>query len=230
MTGQGYTIGRAARAAGVGVETVRFYERKGLIEQPPKPTHGARRYPQATVERIRSLRQGQELGFSLAEIDRLLALAMDAAADCGDVRKRAESHLEDIERKRARLGDMADKLRALIAACPGHGARRACAILDAVTAPGLGVTEHDRGAGEGERRVELDVTGMACGGCAGTVRAVLHDMPGVRDAAVDRVAGTTRARIDPAATDVQALSEALTNKGFPASPRRPHRRGGATRA
>jgi DNA-binding transcriptional MerR regulator len=125
-----YTIGQAARAAGVGVETVRFYERKGLIEQPPKPEHGARRYPRATVDRIRALRHGQELGLSLAEIDGLLALRTDPAADCGDVRNRAEAHLAEVERRRARLGEIADKLRELIAACPGRGAIRECAILD----------------------------------------------------------------------------------------------------
>lgn len=126
-----YTIGEAARAAGVGVETIRFYERKGLIEQPPKPRHGARRYPQATVNRIRALRQGQELGLSLAEIDALLALRTDPAADCGDVRSRAEAHLAEVERRRERLGEIADKLRELIVACPGQGAIRECAILDA---------------------------------------------------------------------------------------------------
>lgn len=128
-----YTIGQAARASGVGVETVRFYERKGLIEQPPKPAHGARRYPQATVDRIRALRQGQELGLSLAEIHALLALRADPTADCSDVRSRAETHLAEVERRRARLGEVADKLRELIAACPGRGAIRECAILDAFT-------------------------------------------------------------------------------------------------
>lgn len=126
-----YAIGEAARAAGVGVETIRFYERRGLIEQPPKPLHGPRRYPQATVNRIRALRQGQGLGLSLAEIDALLALRADPTADCGDVRSRAKAHLAEVERRRARLGEIADKLCELIAACPGQGAVRECAILDA---------------------------------------------------------------------------------------------------
>lgn len=134
MASDTYTIGQAARAAGVGVETIRFYERQGYIERPPKPSRGARRYPGAAVDRIRALRQGQELGFSLAEIHALLALQTDPAADCGDVRDRAEAHLAAVERKRARLDAMADKLRALIAACPGRGAPQGCAILEALTA------------------------------------------------------------------------------------------------
>lgn len=133
MASETYTIGQAARAAAVGVETIRFYERRGYIERPPKPRRGARRYTPATVERIRALRQGQELGFSLAEIHALLALQADPAADCGDVRDRAEAHLATVERKRARLDDIAAKLRALIAACPGHGAPQGCAILEALT-------------------------------------------------------------------------------------------------
>lgn len=134
MPGETYTIGQAARAAGVGVETIRFYERRGYIERPPKPRQGARRYPGAAVDRVRALRQGQELGFSLAEIHALLALQSDPGADCGDVRDRAEAHLAAVERKRARLDEIADKLRGLIAACPGQGATQDCAILEALTA------------------------------------------------------------------------------------------------
>lgn len=86
-----YTIGQTARAAGVGIETVRFYERKGYIERPAKPPQRARRYPRATVDRIRALRQGQEPGFSLAEVDALLALRVDPEADCAAVRERASA-------------------------------------------------------------------------------------------------------------------------------------------
>lgn len=210
-----YTIGQAARAAGVGVETVRFYERRGLIEQPPKPQRGARRYPQATVDRIRALRQGQELGLSLAEIDALLALRTDPAADCSDVRARAEAHLAEVERRRARLGEVADKLHELIAACPGRGATRECAILDAFTALEPPMVPDAAVAGGASERLELRVDGMACGGCAATVRALLTDVPGVHEAAIDRVAGIARLRIDTtvnAATLVHRLAEA----GFPA--------------
>lgn len=220
MDGHAYSIGQTARAAGVGVETIRFYERKGFIDQPPKPVRGARRYPQATVDRVRALRQGQELGFSLAEIDALLALRADPAADCHDVRERAEAHLEEIERRRARLGEVADKLRELIAACPGRGATRECAILDTFTQrdPHAGGAGTDQG-GDAGTRVELRVAGMACGGCAATVRTLLRDAPGVHDASVDRVAGIARLRVDAAVTGTEALARRLTEAGFPAHPR-----------
>ncbi len=125
------TIGRTARAAGVGVETIRFYERRGLIEQPLKPeTGGFRTYPEETVERIRFIRHAQELGFSLREIDELLSLRADPSADAADVRARATAKLEDVKHKIHRLERIRDALEILIAACPGRGAMRKCSIMD----------------------------------------------------------------------------------------------------
>lgn len=84
------TISQAARAAGVGVETLRFYERRNLILRPSKlPDGGFRRYPPETIERVRFIRQAQGLGFSLREIEELLSLRADPASDCGQVRERA---------------------------------------------------------------------------------------------------------------------------------------------
>jgi MerR family mercuric resistance operon transcriptional regulator len=128
------TIGIVARAAGVGVETVRFYERRGLIDQPLKPeASGYRDYPSATVERIRFIRQAQDLGFSLREIAELLALQADPGTDCADVRARAAAKLDDVFAKIERLQRIRGALEELIAACPGRGAVRACSILDALS-------------------------------------------------------------------------------------------------
>lgn len=217
MSDAGYTIGQAAGAAGVGVETIRFYERKGYIDRPPKRSRGARRYPQETVDRVRALRQGQALGFSLTETDALLALRADPAADCGDVRRRAEAQLDAVERKRARLGEVADKLRELIAACPGRGATHACAILDAFTQ--VDESPPDTRAAASGRSLTLRVDGMACGGCAATVRSLLRDAPGVLDATADYVAGAAHVRLDPAATTGSELARRLSDAGFPAAPR-----------
>jgi len=219
MSSDGYTISQAAREAGVGVETIRFYERQGLIERPSKPVQGARRYPQATVDRIRALRQGQELGFSLAEVGDLLALRTDPGADCAEVRARAEAHLRAIERKRAHLGEVAAKLDALIAACPGEGATHACAILDAFTGERAGAGDSARGETAAARQVELRVADMVCGGCAGRVRALLLQAPGTREANVDRVAGIARVRVASHGTDAAELARRLTAAGFPSTPR-----------
>ncbi len=125
------TIGQVARDAGVGVETVRFYERQGLIEPPPRdPVNRYRRYPEAAVRRIVFIRQAQSLGFSLREIAELLSLRANPGASCGDVRHRAEAKLAEINRKRAQLEVFRAALEELIAACPGNGtAARACTIL-----------------------------------------------------------------------------------------------------
>lgn len=128
------TIGRAARAAGVNVETIRFYERRGLIEQPPKPNGWAyREYPSETVSRIRFIRKARALGFSLREISDLLTLASTATADCGDVRVRATAKIEDVSRKIAELTRVRTALETLVGACPGGGTPlNRCSVLDAL--------------------------------------------------------------------------------------------------
>ncbi|MFQ5620078.1 MAG: MerR family DNA-binding protein [Rhodospirillales bacterium] len=127
------TIGKAARSAGVGVETIRFYERKGLIDQPPKPAFGGFRvYPADTVRRVRFIRQGQALGFSLRQVAELLSLQADPATDCSDVRRRAQAKLEEVDEKLARLTRIRAALEELIAACPGRGALRTCSIMGAL--------------------------------------------------------------------------------------------------
>ncbi len=130
----GMTISRVARKVGVGVETIRFYERRGLIEQPPRPaTRGFRTYPAATIQRVRFIRQAQDLGFSLKDIDALLSLRADPSTDCAEVREQAQAKLEEVERKIVRLTAIQLALRNLIGACPGKGAAaRNCSIFDAL--------------------------------------------------------------------------------------------------
>jgi MerR family mercuric resistance operon transcriptional regulator len=128
-------ISQAARAAGVGVETVRFYERRNLIVRPSKPPDGGfRRYPPETIKRVRFIRQAQGLGFSLREIEELLSLRADPTTDCAQVRERAVVKLEDVERKIGELERLRRALEELIAACPGRGALRACSIMEALAA------------------------------------------------------------------------------------------------
>lgn len=142
-----FTIGRVARAAGVGVETVRFYERRGLLRRPPRPAGGFREYDPGTVERIRFIRRAQQLGFSLREIAELLSLRTDPAADCADVRARARRKREDVDRRIADLLAIRVALDELIAACPGGGGLRHCTILGALS----GMSTAPRRDGDGER-------------------------------------------------------------------------------
>lgn len=126
------TTGQVAERAGIGVEALRFYERKGLVPEPPRTEGGYRQYAPETVARIRFIRRAQEIGFSLAEIAELLDLRVDPRTDCADVRDRAlsklaevESKIRDLERMRATLSDLADS-------CIGSGTARECPILDAL--------------------------------------------------------------------------------------------------
>ncbi len=127
----GMTISRAAARAGVDAETIRFYERLGLIDQPARPrTGGFRFYDDGIIARICFIRQAQELGFSLRGIEELLSLRADPRADCGNVRAQAVIKREEVRRKIAQLLEMGTALDELIANCPGGGSLRACAIID----------------------------------------------------------------------------------------------------
>jgi len=127
------TISRAAKRAGIGVETIRFYERRGLINQPLKPSAGGfREYPPETVSRLRFIREAQELGFSLDEITELLSLRADPKANCTQVQRRAEAKLAEVQHKIKKLQDIGTALGRLIAACPGKGALGTCSIIESL--------------------------------------------------------------------------------------------------
>ena len=126
-------IGELAKAAHVGVETVRFYERQGLISQPPRPANnGFRSYLQETVSRIRFIRLAQELGFSLNGVEDLLSLRSEPGTDCGEVRQQALKKREDVDAKIERLMKIRATLDTLIDACPGKGTLEFCSILAAL--------------------------------------------------------------------------------------------------
>ncbi|MGH9457814.1 MAG: MerR family DNA-binding protein [Thermoanaerobaculia bacterium] len=126
------TISELAAAAGVGVETVRFYERKRLIERPARPARGFRRYDEQTARRIRFIRQAQELGFTLAEVRQLLDLRLDPRRSCADVKVEAEAKIVDIDAKIEALGVMRRALDEITRSCSGEGPTSACPILDAI--------------------------------------------------------------------------------------------------
>jgi MerR family copper efflux transcriptional regulator len=127
------TIGRLAERAGVGIDTVRYYERAGLLPEPPRRASGYRDYPADSVRRLHFIRRAKDLGFTLNEIGELLELS-GPHGDTAAVRKAAQDKLEVVERKLAELQRVRDGLRTLIEACPGHGPLRDCPILQALSA------------------------------------------------------------------------------------------------
>jgi MerR family transcriptional regulator, copper efflux regulator len=123
-------IGALAKRAGVGIDTVRYYERAGLLAPRTRLSSGYRRYGQLEVARLRFIRRAQALGFALKEISELLALS--AKRDVARVKRSAQAKLADVERRIAELEKVRQGLATLIAACPGHGRAADCPILRAL--------------------------------------------------------------------------------------------------
>ena len=120
-------IGTLARAAGVGVETIRYYQRRGLVEEPTKPAGGHRRYSPAAARRIRFIKRAQQLGFTLEEVASLLAL--EDGGSCRETRLLAEQKLAVIERRIQDLSRMRRLLHDLVAQCAGGRRPRSCPII-----------------------------------------------------------------------------------------------------
>jgi len=220
------TIGALAKRAGVGVETVRFYERRGLVRRPPRPGIGYRAYPEEAVGRIQFIRHAQALGFTLQETAALLALRLTAGSSCAAVRSRAAVKLADVERRLEHLGRIRDALEKLVASCPGRGALAACTILEALDCSAPGVPARPS-SGAGRRKIgatpmkslEMKIDGMHCEGCASTIQAVLSHEPGVKSASVSFDRGAASVFYDPTATDPARLAAAIEKAGFQAAGR-----------
>lgn len=132
MNRETLTIGQVAKRSGIGIETVRFYERQGLIKDPPRSGSGYRMYPEETIARIQFTRRAKDLGFSLKEIKELLSLSVSPGTTCQDIKNRAEAKLTDIEIKIRTLQRMEKVLTKVTAACLGEGSVSDCPILEAM--------------------------------------------------------------------------------------------------
>ncbi len=124
------TIGQVAKKAGVNVETIRYYERRGHIPKPPRPRSGYRQYSEETVNRIQFIKRAQELGFTLKEISELLSLRVDLGTTCADVKRRAEAKIADIEEKIRTLQSIKKALTKLVSLCSGEGPTGECPIIE----------------------------------------------------------------------------------------------------
>ena len=128
----GLTIGKVARSAGLAIDTVRFYEREGLLNKPARTAAGYRYYSSDAVARLRFIRQAKDLGFSLSEIKELLALRVAPGKSCADVRAHAEHKIADVDRRIASLKRVRGALVKLASACSGKGPVSQCPILEAL--------------------------------------------------------------------------------------------------
>ena len=123
----GATIGALAETAGVNVETIRFYQRKGLMPEPEKPYGSIRRYGAAELARVRFIKSAQRLGFSLEEVGELLKL--EDGARCGEARQLAEQKLVDVRQKLSDLQRIESVLAGLVARCSAVRGRVNCPLI-----------------------------------------------------------------------------------------------------
>jgi len=126
-------IGELASKAGVNIDTVRYYERQGLLPAPQRLSSGYRQYAPEDVSRLRFVRRAKALGFTLLEIRDLLELSSQRGQDMAGMKATALHRLQDVEEKLAELTRIRDGLRMLVDSCPGHGALEQCPILNALS-------------------------------------------------------------------------------------------------
>lgn len=128
----GLLTGEVAKQAGVNLETIRYYEQKGLLPKPPRSEAGYRCYPPDAVRRVQFVKRAQELGFSLEEIKELLGFRVRPNATCADIRRRAVAKMSAVDGKIRDLQSIRQALERLAGACPGKGPVSDCPILDSL--------------------------------------------------------------------------------------------------
>jgi len=132
MSGDRLRIGEVASQAGVNVQTLRYYERRRLLEKPRRSGSGYREYPPATVRLIRFIKRAQDLGFALNEVKNLIALRDAAGHKRGEVRALAEARIQDIDRKLTALQAMRRALHGLVGDCDCRDDGPMCPIIEAL--------------------------------------------------------------------------------------------------
>jgi MerR family mercuric resistance operon transcriptional regulator len=123
-----------ADRVGVNAQTLRHYERRGLLAEPPRSPSGYRDYPVSAVRVLRFVKRAQELGFTLAKVEELLSLADGGPRSCDQARTLARSHVAELDRKIADLQQMRASLGELVATCERPRADRSCPLLEAIGA------------------------------------------------------------------------------------------------
>ena len=124
------TIGQLAKAAGVGVETIRYYQRRGILAIPSKPQGGQRQYSEESLRLLAFIRRGQQLGFSLEEI--LALVGLRDGGSCADGRDQAQQKLDELGRRVLELNRMRKQLKSIVAKCKANKRRATCPLIRAL--------------------------------------------------------------------------------------------------
>lgn len=140
------STGELAGRVDVNIETVRYYERRGLMPEPPRSGAGYRQYTRQHLRRLHFIRRAQALGFTLDEIETLLSLRAEPNAPNAEVKRQAKEKLDETRRRIRDLENIRDTLEELYAACDGEGTTSDCPILEAIELPGEGALGESDGA------------------------------------------------------------------------------------
>jgi len=215
------TVSKLAKAVGVEVSTIRYYERRGLVKPSSRRSSGYRDYDSDAVRRVCFIRHAQALGFTLEEIAGLLRLRVAPGLDCAAVRARVSAKLADVEARLVELERLRDALARLVAACPARGPVMHCTILDTLDSdagedtpgPMRRFGRHKIGD-KNMKLLDLKIDGMHCDGCASTIEALLAREPGVKSASVSHATGQGRFLYDPARTDAARIAKTIEQAGY----------------
>ena len=134
MNNKGFSIGQVAKQARVNVETVRFYEREGLIQRPERDTGMYRQYAPEIISRIKFIRRSKNLGFSLKEVRELLDLRRIPGTECGEIKQRFQGKITELDKKIEDLIRIKSVLAELANTCSGTGSLDLCSILESLEA------------------------------------------------------------------------------------------------
>lgn len=133
------TTGRLAKEAGVNIDTVRYYEKRGLIPKPARKDSGYRLFKEDAIRRIAFIKHAQEIGFSLREVEELLSLRVNSKTTCGDVQKKTEAKIVEVESKILNLQRIKRALEKMTDICRSNTRTNECPILDMLDADGRGL-------------------------------------------------------------------------------------------
>ena len=155
------TIGQLAGQAGVNVQTVRYYERRALLDEPPRTRGGYRMYCREDLLRLRFIQRAKQLGFTLTEVRELLDLRVDPRRKAEDVRRRAQEKIVDVAARIRDLERVRAALRQIVAGCSAHGAPADCALIHAIETEPLPDGGNDEN--RDEDAVDCDAAGRRTG-------------------------------------------------------------------
>lgn len=211
-------IGKVAARAGVNVQTLRYYERRGILPAPKRTSSGYRAYTVETVSVIRFIKRAQELGFTLEEAEELVELRRLKGKSRSVVRKLAQNKLEAVDQKLSDLNAIRAAVAALLESCACSDGGSTCPILEALEQPSAIAAASARTNGEAKtmttNTLAFSVDGMSCEGCASRIKSALARLDGVSEIHVDVAGKSVRVSSASKRLDADTVGETIRGLGY----------------